>query len=92
VNNDFQNYVKLKYTTKVDFMIAVMASQKKKLVNLYEAANRLRVPPGWLRDAALAGKIPCLRVGKRKLRFELYATKEAIAELAAKGVAKQCSP
>lgn len=58
---------------------------KQKLLNLYETANRLQLPPGWLRDAALAGTIPCLLIGKRKLRFELHATKQAIAKLAAQG-------
>lgn len=51
-----------------------------------------KIAPGWLRDAALAGKVACLCIDKRKIRFELYSTKEAISELAAKGVAKQCSP
>lgn len=55
----------------------------RKLMNLYETANRLQIPAGWLRDAALAGKVPCLRIGKRKLRFEFQATKKAIADLAA---------
>ena len=55
---------------------------KKKPLNLYETSNRLDVPPGWLRQMALAGKIPCLRIGRRKLRFDLDATRQAIARLA----------
>ena len=56
----------------------------EKLFNLYEAANRLDVPAGWLRDLALAGQIPCIRIGKRKLRFELTSTRAAIRGLIAK--------
>lgn len=56
---------------------------KYELLNSAQCADRLRVPVRWLKDMAKAGKIPSLRIGKRKLRFELQATEEAIAQLAA---------
>lgn len=58
---------------------------KNKLLNLYEAADRLQVPVKWLKEMANTGKIPCLRIGKRKIRFEINATRDAIASLATKG-------
>jgi len=56
----------------------------KQLLNLYECADRLQVPVKWLKEAAIAGRIPCLWLGKRKLRFNLIATKNALLKLAAK--------
>jgi hypothetical protein len=53
-----------------------------KLTNLYQTATQLRVPPSWLRDEALAGRVPCLRIGKR-LRFNVEAVEKALAERAA---------
>ena len=60
-------------------------ARKRKLLNLYEAAERLQVPVGWLKEMALNDQLPCLRVGKRKLRFELNAVKAAISKMAARG-------
>ena len=54
------------------------------LLNLYECADRLQVPVKWLKEAAITGKIPCLQLGKHKLRFNLTATRAALLELAAK--------
>ena len=34
------------------------------LIPLSRVARRLRVPVGWLRDEADAGRIPCLRAGR----------------------------
>jgi hypothetical protein len=36
-------------------------------VNLTGLSARLRLPREWLRQEALAGRIPCLRVGRRLL-------------------------
>jgi len=54
-----------------------------KVLNLYECANRLQLPAKWLKDNALSGKIPYLRIGKRDMRFNLGAVKKAVADLAA---------
>jgi len=65
-------------------MIYGMGSDKV-LLSLYECAARLQVPVRWLKDAAIQGQIPCLLVGKRKLRFHLPSVKKAVRELAARG-------
>jgi hypothetical protein len=52
------------------------------LVTLNRLAAELRLPWRWLRQEALAGRLPCLRVG-RKLLFNLEAVKEVLAERAA---------
>jgi len=54
-----------------------------KLMNLYQCAEQLQVPVRWLKEAAITGKIPCLRLGKRDMRFELKAVSNALARLAA---------
>jgi hypothetical protein len=45
-------------------------------------ARRLRLERGWLKQEALAGRLPYLRVG-RKLLFELEAVKDTLATRAA---------
>lgn len=55
----------------------------RKLANLYETANQLQLPPAWLKQMALSDKIPCLKIGKRQLRFDLEATEQALTRLAA---------
>ncbi len=62
----------------VDFTIVGM-----KLLNLYECANRLNLPPKWLKEAARNGVVPCLRLGKRNVRFHPDAVRRAVAALAA---------
>jgi hypothetical protein len=59
-----------------------MGKNGKKLVGLYEAARRLDVPVWWLKQQALANKIPCLRIGKRKLEFDVTTVKSAMFDLA----------
>lgn len=61
---------------------------KDELLNLPTCASRLGVPVKWLKDAAKAGLVPCLRVDKRKLRFEVNAVKAAMAKMAAQGSQK----
>ncbi|MHC4365194.1 MAG: DNA-binding protein [Planctomycetota bacterium] len=56
----------------------------KKLSNLFGLARELHLPVSWLKDEALAGRIPCLKIGRR-LRFNKKAVENALAELAAKG-------
>ena len=46
-------------------------------------ASSLGLPRKWLRDEADAGRIPCLRIGRRLL-FSLEAVQEVLAERAAK--------
>jgi excisionase family DNA binding protein len=48
------------------------------LLNPEEAAWYLNVRPSWVRDAARAGRLPCIRVG-RHMRF----TKAMLAQWAA---------
>jgi hypothetical protein len=51
-------------------------------LSLHQLARRLRLDREWLKQEALAGRLPCLPVG-RKLLFELEAVKQALAERAA---------
>lgn len=53
-----------------------------KLLNLYECANTLGLPPKWLREAAENGVIPCLRLAKRDVRFDPRAVSDAVQALA----------
>jgi excisionase family DNA binding protein len=54
-----------------------------KLLNAGQLALALKLPRDWLKSEALAGRIPCLRVG-RQLRFNLEAVEKALAERAGK--------
>jgi excisionase family DNA binding protein len=49
---------------------------------LYRLAARLRLPAGWLRQEAMAGRLPCLRIGRRLL-FNKEAVERALADRAA---------
>jgi hypothetical protein len=51
------------------------------LLSLPLAARRLRVPAGWLRSEALAGRVPVLRAGRRLL-FNVDAVRAALLERA----------
>ncbi len=51
-------------------------------INLHALALHTRLPREWLRQEALAGRIPCLRIG-RKLLFNPEAVENALAERAA---------
>jgi hypothetical protein len=58
-----------------------------KLLTLGPTARRLRVPVGWLRDEALAGRVPHLRAG-RVLLFDLQTLERVLLERAGReGVA-----
>jgi excisionase family DNA binding protein len=52
------------------------------LVTIHRLAYRLKLPAPWLRAQAEAGKIPCLKVGRRVL-FNPAAVERALAEMAA---------
>jgi hypothetical protein len=54
-------------------------------------AARVRLPAAWLRQEALAGRIPCLRVGRRLL-FNVEAVKAALYERAATAREEACAP
>ena len=53
-------------------------------IALIGLAALLRLPRAWLRAEALAGRIPCLRVGRRLL-FDPDAVRAALARRAAQG-------
>jgi hypothetical protein len=53
------------------------------LVPLSVLATALGLPRLWLRDEALAGRIPCLRAGKR-LRFHVEAVRACLVARAAR--------
>lgn len=53
-----------------------------RILTLTELADALRVPEKWLEAEAEAGRIPCLRVGKR-YRFALAAVEAALLKRAA---------
>lgn len=53
------------------------------LLSLSRMARRLRVTQAWLRDEAIAGKVPCLKAGNRYL-FNAVAVQEALASKAAR--------
>ena len=59
-----------------------MKKKRKILANLLETAEVLGVPAKWLKEAANAGKIPCLRVGKNKVLFDPDAVEQSMARLA----------
>lgn len=53
------------------------------VLNLYECANLLQLPAKWLKHNALAGKLPCLKIGKRDIRFNPEAVQRAVEKMAA---------
>jgi len=52
------------------------------LVNVWGLSRRLNLPVAWLRNEAIEGRIPALRVG-RHLRFNVIAVERALAARAA---------
>ncbi len=57
------------------------------LVSLPEMAERLGVPPLWLREQAEAGRVPHLKVG-RKLMFAPATAEAAVLSMAGDPMAK----
>jgi hypothetical protein len=58
--------------------VEVLVTNKNSPLSLYQTATRLLIPVNWLRQEALAGRIPHLRAGRR-LFFNLKAVERAIA-------------
>lgn len=54
----------------------------QRLDNLRTLARKLQLPPAWLKAEALAGRLPCLKVG-RQLRFNPAAVEAVLAQRAA---------
>src|SRR5262245_32490822 len=54
----------------------------QQLVSLRGLSCELRIAIGWLKDEADAGRIPCLRAGRRRL-FNVEAVREALLRRAA---------
>lgn len=54
---------------------------KAALVSLPDMAERLGVPPRWLKEQAEAGRVPCLRV-RRELMFHDATTEAAVLAMA----------
>ncbi len=52
-------------------------------ITLNHLAAELKLPKEWLHQEAIAGRLPCLRIG-RKLLFNLSAVNQALADRAAK--------
>lgn len=60
-----------------------MRTKKDELHNISGTASAVGVPVKWLRAKALAGKIPCLKISKSQLLFNVDAVKKALLDLAA---------
>lgn len=56
--------------------------QTNRFVSLDEIARTLNLPAQWLKAEADAGRIPCLRAGRRRL-FNLEAVERSLANRAA---------
>jgi excisionase family DNA binding protein len=52
------------------------------LLSVAALARKLRLPASWLKAEAIAGRIPCLRVG-RKMLFNQAAVQQALLSRAA---------
>lgn len=57
-------------------------NNREYLCNLRGLASELQIPREWLATEADAGRIPCLRIGHRRL-FNLDAVRRALADRAA---------
>lgn len=51
------------------------------LVNLNGLAEKLNLPKTWLKQEAKAGRLPCLRIGRRIL-FNVFAVEQTLADRA----------
>ena len=50
-----------------------------KYLRLEEVARATRLPAAWLKREADAGRLPCIRAGRRRM-FDLVAVLNALAE------------
>jgi hypothetical protein len=55
-----------------------------RLLRLTHAAKAFDLPVRWLKNEAIAGRLPCLRVGRR-IYFDRHALENALARRAAQG-------
>lgn len=58
-----------------------------KYIRLQDVARATRLPAAWLRREADAGRLPCIRAGRRRM-FDLAAVLKALAQRQTKGGAK----
>lgn len=68
-----------------------MKSTQSKYLSLIQTAHRLGVPTAWLKREADAGRVPCLRVGRRRM-FDLDAVRAELdhrAQTATKATTQQ---
>jgi len=61
---------------------------KNLLHNSLGLARKLRLPHDWLLAEVDAGRLPCLRIGRRIL-FNIDAVKRVLADRAAKSIAPE---
>ncbi len=54
-------------------------------IRLEALAKATRLPAAWLRREADAGRLPCIRAGRRRM-FDLIAVQKALAERQEGGV------
>lgn len=57
---------------------------QKELQNISSTAHKLGVPVNWLKEKALAGTIPCLKI-RNRLLFNVKAVEEVLLKMAAEG-------
>jgi hypothetical protein len=57
-----------------------------KYIRADELARATRLPAAWLRREADAGRLPCIRAGRRRM-FDLAAVLKALADRQGSGVA-----
>lgn len=57
----------------------MLGGMQTPLLALLEVADRTNLPATWLRREAEAGRIPCLRIGRR-LMFDLAAVLKALTD------------
>ena len=53
------------------------------IVNVGKLARLLQLPAAWIKEEALAGRLPCLKIGRR-LMFNAEAVRRALLDRAAK--------
>ena len=56
--------------------------KKNDLTNLHGLSRALNLPYDWLKGEADAARLPCLRVGRRRL-FNIETVRQALAQRAA---------
>lgn len=59
-----------------------------KYLRVQELARATRLPEAWLRREADAGRLPCIRAGRRRM-FDLTAVLKSLAERQERGVTRE---